>query len=266
MFDVRCFTEKIRFPEQRLTVKTHPEVQDIPTDHMYVHMCHPVDYISLRLLRRQLPLRDRQPFLQVDPSDREKIQSIFLGKNRDDLILVHAGIGWTSNTLPADLWRSYVQALRNAGFQVVLIGRQTVHNNGITRGVHFNLGEVEFDLRNQLSLSELIALIEFVPILLTNDSGPLHIAGAFDNWIGLIASAKSPDFVFPYRHGSQSFRTQSLENYQPYDNEFDFDPLEYSGVNTSHLDYETVRKLAPTQEQIVAWAKRIRQDSEAASI
>ena len=119
MFDVRCFTEKIRFPEQRLTVKTHPEVQDIPTDHMYVHMCHPVDYISLRLLRRQLPLRDRQPFLQVDPSDREKIQSIFLGKNRDDLILVHAGIGWTSNTLPADLWRSYVQALRNAGFQEI---------------------------------------------------------------------------------------------------------------------------------------------------
>lgn len=257
--DVQCYTENVRFSEPRLTCKTHPETNEIASDIMYIHMCHPVDYISLRLLRRQLPLSERQPHLQVDRQDQEKIRSI-LPTDRKDLIIVHAGIGWTSNTIPVDIWRSYIQALRNAGFQVILVGQQIIHEQGTSRGVHFNLGQVEFDLRNQLSLGELMAVIEYAPILLTNDSGPIHVAGAFNNWIGLIASAKHPDFVLPYRHGNQSFRAKSLEKYRPYENEFDFDPIEKSGVNVSDLENMTLRRVAPSAEDIVIWAEQTRRE------
>ena len=47
-------------------------------------------------------------------------------------------------------------------------------------------------------------------VLLSNDSAPIHLAGAFDNYIILIPTCKKPDHVLPYRYGRQDFNTVSL--------------------------------------------------------
>ena len=59
------------------------------------------------------------------------------------------------------------------------------------------------DLRNLLNLRELITLISQAKLLISNDSAPVHIAEAFDNWIFLIPSCKHPDHILPYREGGQ---------------------------------------------------------------
>ena len=46
--------------------------------------------------------------------------------------------------------------------------------------------------------------------LVTNDSSPLHIAGAFDNWIVVIPTCKHPDHILPYRNGTQYYKTKAL--------------------------------------------------------
>jgi ADP-heptose:LPS heptosyltransferase len=67
-----------------------------------------------------------------------------------------------------------------------------------------------YDFRDKLSLGGLIALLSKAKILVTNDSAPLHIAGAWDNHIVLIPSCKHPDFILPYRHGSKQYKTHTL--------------------------------------------------------
>jgi ADP-heptose:LPS heptosyltransferase len=47
-------------------------------------------------------------------------------------------------------------------------------------------------------------------VLVSNDSAPVHIAGAFDNWIVLIPSCKHPDHVLPYRNGASAGRNIAL--------------------------------------------------------
>ena len=53
-------------------------------------------------------------------------------------------------------------------------------------------------------------MISLSKVTLTNDSSPLHIAGAFDNWIVVIPTAKHPDHILPYRNGTQYYKTKAL--------------------------------------------------------
>ena len=46
--------------------------------------------------------------------------------------------------------------------------------------------------------------------LVTNDSSPLHIAGAFDNWIVTVPTCKHPEHILPFRNGTQSYKTKVL--------------------------------------------------------
>jgi ADP-heptose:LPS heptosyltransferase len=67
-----------------------------------------------------------------------------------------------------------------------------------------------YDFRDLTTLGELFALISLSKCLVTNDSSPLHIAGAFDNWIVTVPTCKHPEHILPYRNGTQSYKTKSL--------------------------------------------------------
>jgi ADP-heptose:LPS heptosyltransferase len=75
------------------------------------------------------------------------------------------------------------------------------------------------DLRGRLSVAELLALLSQAQALITADTGSVTLAGAFENWIGFIATSAHPEYVLPWRNGSQSYRTASLERARLYDME-----------------------------------------------
>ena len=55
-----------------------------------------------------------------------------------------------------------------------------------------------------------MVLIGMAQILITNDSAPVHIAGAYDNWIILISTIKHPDHVLPWRNGNKYYKAKAL--------------------------------------------------------
>ena len=67
-----------------------------------------------------------------------------------------------------------------------------------------------FDFRDFTNLGENIALISLSKVTLSNDSSPIHIAGAFDNWIVVVPTSKHPDHILPWRQGSQRHKTKSI--------------------------------------------------------
>ena len=168
-------------------------------------LCHTADYCSMALLRRTLPNSDKSIIRKVKEEWLRGAKKV-CGEDLENLVVVHAGKHWESKTFPTSWWQEVVDGLKKEGMKICLIGK-----NDLTRGVLPVIArEGMIDARDLLSLEELIALLSKAKILLSNDSAPVHLAGAFDNWIVLIPSCKHPDHIIPFRNGVQYQKAKAL--------------------------------------------------------
>lgn len=242
--DVTCYDHEVKFDEPRITCNTHPDNEYFAN----FQMIHPVDYISILLLRRMLPLDYKQIKLQILQAKYDLVKEMFGDRSR--LVLLHAGASWQSKTIPADIWQKYSDLLMENGFKVAVIGKNF---SGVGKYKNESRGVVDvtgnIDLVDKLDTQELFAAVSLAPVLLSNDSAPIHVAGAFNNWIGVIATAKNPDYILPYRNGIR-YKAKSLERYHIYD-EFDYDPLIYMYYPNADTTEEKLRQAAPLPEDIL---------------
>jgi ADP-heptose:LPS heptosyltransferase len=107
--------------------------------------------------------------------------------------------------MPTDYWQAIIDGLAK-NHKVALIGKDD-QNRGT---VDVKCPDNVIDLRNLLDLGSLIAIISEANVLISNDSAPIHIAGAFDNWIVLLPTCKHPDYVLPYRNGNPYYKALAL--------------------------------------------------------
>lgn len=238
--DAVCASPTVRFildrmPEVKLSVKSNwPELfQDqrlvkvfrgdeyAPNENYYVsqtihptdflqwqfmnHMLvHSVDYISLSILRMQLPVNYRSIKLPDYP--------LPIGLDRaidwDRAIVVHAGKHWESKTFPSAWWGVLVKELQKH-FQVVLIGQ----NISATQGyVDFHHDGNVIDLRDTLNTRSLIAVLKRCKALVTNDSAPLHIAASGDASIYFWATVKHADFLMHWRKAEYGLNMHNMSH------------------------------------------------------
>ena len=156
-------------------------------------LVHPVDFISLSALRRTLPNSRKEIRLEVRSEPLLR-----------DHLLIHAGKTWTNRTFPREWWQEVVD-LCSRERRCALIGGLIVDTNrdyAVKGVVDVDCPAGCVDLRGKTTIDELISLVSANDVL-SNDSFPVHVAGAFDNWIYMIPTAKHPDLVVPWRKGSQ---------------------------------------------------------------
>jgi len=170
------------------------------------NLMHSTDYSSIMCLRGTIPVEDRTIRIDLGPEDEQELSENF-GEVTKDTVLVHPGRGWPSKTFPAGWWREVINGIASDR-PVVLIGKHVSNEQGIVEMDGLD-GRVK-DAVNLLSLGATACAISKAGVLLSNDSAPVHLAGAFDNWIVLIPTCKHPDHVLPYRHGRQNWRAMSL--------------------------------------------------------
>ena len=176
-------------------------------------LCHTVDYSSIALLKRILPAKDREIKFQVNKSDYDELFNIMGTDNIKDFVVIHPGRHWNSKTLPAEYWQAIVDGYKKKG-PVVVIGKDApgdppdfIHG---ARGTVDIDTEGVLDIRNKHDVQHLAALLSLAKLLISNDSAPIHMAGAFDNWIYIIPTCKHPEHVLPYRNGSVFYKTKSF--------------------------------------------------------
>lgn len=206
---IRYMAEKL-YPKDTMVVRTHhpeiidhipgitilPDGQKMPDTGFYhmnlmppgpsefsFNLCHPLDYVSLKTIKGQLIGLDR--CIKLESYAR-------LSLDVSKAVLVHPGKGWPSKTFPAEWWASVIRGICQLGITPVVIGSDTVD---------LDIPHAAIDLRGTLPLKELFQLIASAPVLISNDSSPVHIAGAFKNFVILIATCKQPEHVVPYRYG-----------------------------------------------------------------
>lgn len=168
---------------------------------------HPTDFCSISMIRRTIPNEDKTIKLKVDIEDVSSVIDMLKDKpSEKPLVLIHAGKWWPSKTLPLEWWQEIIDKLSEK-LTIGLIGKRIDDKQGYLPVVCPDNG---YDFRDITTLGELFALISLTKVLLTNDSSPIHIAGAFDNWIVTIPTCKHPDHILPFRNGTQSYKTKAL--------------------------------------------------------
>jgi len=121
-------------------------------------------------------------------------------------VVIHPSKTWPSRTWNPDRWQKMVDKLIDNDIKVVIIGKDSsevgTYNTekpvfGIKNGIN---------LVNKLNIDQTYHVIDKSHMVITMDSGILHLAGCTDTYILQLGSSINPKFRTPYRKGSQDYK------------------------------------------------------------
>jgi len=117
--------------------------------------------------------------LQVPAEAREQALDLFgsLGVNASrPWLLIHPGASAASRRYPAEMFAAVTRSLTHHGQQCIFVGQEGEIE--LVQTIRAAAGAGSCSLAGMLSLAQLAALIEMAPVLIANNSGPVHVAAA----------------------------------------------------------------------------------------
>ena len=119
-------------------------------------------------------------------------------------VVIHPAKTWDSRTWSSESWQELANGLNDAGISVVSIGKTDNKAPDVSKPI-FKINNV-FDLTDQLSLSQCWHVLDKAEVVITMDSGILHLAGTTDVHILQLGSSIHPYYRAPYRNGTQQYK------------------------------------------------------------
>jgi len=119
--------------------------------------------------------------------------------------VIHPVNSWPNRTWSQDNWLKLAEELVKLGLTVVAIGKDSSETGffNVNKPVHDMDTDHIINLMNQTSISESWHLINDAAVVITMDSGILHLAGTTETPILELGSPINPEFRRPYRKTSK---------------------------------------------------------------
>jgi heptosyltransferase-1 len=121
------------------------------------------------------------------------------------LVALNAGARWFTKQWSPESFAQVADRLQKEGIRVVVIGDTAENHPG--RAVVGYMKTSPIDLVGKTSLKELIALLKRVRLLITNDSGPMHLAAALGTPVVALFGPTDPSRTGPYGPGHLILRS-----------------------------------------------------------
>lgn len=122
---------------------------------------HPIEHLSFAIP----PIASQRAISSLRDVDRER-----------PWLIAHPGASAASRRYPPHLFAEALKRLMNDGWQIIFTGSH--EEIPLVEGIRDELAGDTLSLAGHLTLPELAAVIEQAPLLLTNNTGPSHIAAA----------------------------------------------------------------------------------------
>lgn len=105
-------------------------------------------------------------------------------------LVLHAGVSEEKRLYPASAYITACQSLIRQGYKILLTGSggERAYVDRIAR----QLGDAAINVAGELSLAELIVLVEAAPVLVSNNTGPVHIAAAVGTPVVVLYAMTNP--------------------------------------------------------------------------
>ncbi|HEY9697784.1 MAG TPA: lipopolysaccharide heptosyltransferase II [Trichocoleus sp.] len=125
-------------------------------------------------------IQETRMAIQIPAGTIDRVQSLLVS---DGLILdqpwlvLHPGATAPSRRYPPEQYAIVARKLvQDAGMQIVFTGTQA--EQALVQQIQSEMGVSSFSLVDRLTLAELAALLSITPLLLSNNTGPVHLAAA----------------------------------------------------------------------------------------
>jgi hypothetical protein len=209
-------------------------------------LSHQLTIASHLTLRRELPISERDIKISLTQEEYDSAKEKFADLP-NDLILVHPGKHWQSKTFPSEIWQNYIDMLIKQGLNVAVIGKTVDDKQGV---VDVDSSRC-INLVDKTSIKDMLYLMKYkANVLLSNDSSPIHLAGATDINIALIPTCKHPDYILPWRNGSIYYKTKAIFK-KPLWEIFPSDPLQMEQVMADKCDPQMLIDCLPSGEDVL---------------
>lgn len=109
------------------------------------------------------------------PNVQAKLKALNWDSDKPWLIL-HPGVSEVKRQYPVEYWIAAGKKLAKKGYQLIVTG--TANENALTNKICRGIGPQSFNAAGLLGLNEFICLINHSPLLLSVNTGPVHIAAA----------------------------------------------------------------------------------------
>jgi lipopolysaccharide heptosyltransferase II len=135
---------------------------------------------------------------------KEEIQALlrkFGCTERDKLIVIHPGAGWLSRRWPVKRYADLIHRLhQDLPARVIIIGgAEGGSKEDLLFKELFSLIQVPvINLVQQLSLGQLLALLERTDLFVGNEAGPMHLATALNKPVVAIIGPTRPELTGPF--------------------------------------------------------------------
>ncbi len=139
-------------------------------------------------VRRQLDLvasvgyslEDEQMRVSIPEAARRKVDEVLrpldLPLSLENWLVVHPGASAQSRRYPPEKFAAVCDRLARSGLQIVFTGSQ--NERELIAEIQARMAASSYDLAGRLELPQLAALLERAPLLLANNTGPVHLAAA----------------------------------------------------------------------------------------
>ena len=121
------------------------------------------------------------------------------------LVTINAGARWPTKQWPPASFAQVADQLQKEGIRVAVIGGPDETDPGHAVVRHMTTSPI--DLVGKTSIKELIALLRRSCLLITNDSGPMHLAAALNTPVVALFGPTDPGRTGPHGAGHLVFRS-----------------------------------------------------------
>ena len=128
-------------------------------------------------------------------------------------VVCHITQNWSNRTWDTQNWQRLIDWLSENKIFTILIGKdhsEKVHDSISIEPIVKACPKLDIlyglDFCNKIGLEEMYQVIKNGMVLITMDTGPLHIAGATDTHILQLGSATHPLLRIPYRNNTQNYK------------------------------------------------------------
>lgn len=165
-----------------------------------IHRC---DYYLNVVRASGIPVREASTLLNVPADARARVKEILFShgvKEDDFLVVIHPGGNWDLKRWPRENFILLAQAL-TADFQARVVIAGGPPEAALAEEIASALKERPVVLAGQISLRHLIALMRRANLVISADSGPLHIASSVGSTVIGLFGPTRPEITGPRGQG-----------------------------------------------------------------
>lgn len=131
----------------------------------------------------------RLPVKMDSLAQAKEILSSTIDSDKKWLIL-HAGVSEQKRKFPPEHYAKAMRQLVKQGWQIVLTGSESEMQD--VADLAAQIGDGAFNLAGKLNLDQLIAAISLAPIVVSNNTGPVHLAAATGTPVVVLYAMTNP--------------------------------------------------------------------------